>query len=66
MLDQAGELTNKRTTRAMAKNVYNTDKAMSSVQSKKKKTSQFRFGKHSLFSQLKCYNLDSIFLTTQG
>lgn len=36
MLDQAGELTNKRTTRAMAKNVYNTDKAMSSVQSKKK------------------------------
>ena len=37
MLDQAGELTNKRTTRAMAKNVYNTDKAMSSVQSKKKR-----------------------------
>ena len=37
MLDQAGELTNKRTTRAMEKNVYNTDKAISSVQSKKKK-----------------------------
>lgn len=53
MLDQAGELTNKRTTMAMEKNVYNTEKAMSFCTKQKKKTSQFRFGKHSFFSQLK-------------
>lgn len=67
MLDQAGQLTSKRITMAMGKNVSNTEKAQSfCTKQKKKKTSQFRFGKHSLFSQLKWYNLDSIFLTTQG
>lgn len=55
MLDQAGQLTSKRITMAMEKNVSNTEKAQSfcTKQKKKKKTSQFRFGKHSLFSQLK-------------
>ena len=52
MFDQAGELTNKRTTMAMVKNISNTEKLRVSVK-KKKKTSQFRFGKPSLFSQLK-------------
>ena len=37
MLDQAGELTNKRTTMAMVKNISNTEKLRVSVQSKKKK-----------------------------
>lgn len=37
MLDQAGELTNKRTTMAMEKNVYNTEKAMSFCTKQKKK-----------------------------
>ena len=57
MLDQAGQLTKKRITMATAaKNVSNTEKAQSfctKQKKKKKKTSQFRFGKHSLFSQLK-------------
>ena len=36
MFDQAGELTNKRTTMAMVKNISNTEKLRVSVQKKKK------------------------------
>ena len=66
MLDQAGELTNKRTTKGNGKKCLQYRQSYEFCTKQKKKTSQFRFGKHSLFSQLKCYNLDSIFLTTQG